>query len=142
MFFVGMADEVDTKDMLARALGENKTVVLPKTYMKTGLLGVFEIRSVDELVPGTLGILEPPENRPVAAESIDFIVVPARGYDRKGNRLGRGKGFYDRFLAQKDLTAVRCGVAFDCQIFPHLAHSQFDEPVDIIVTESEMIRCK
>ena len=142
MFFAGMADEVDTRDMLARALNEGKTVGLPRTFIKTGLLKAFEIKSLGELRPGAYGILEPPETLPIAPASIDFIVVPARAYDRKGNRLGRGKGFYDRFLAQKDLRAVRCGVAFDCQIFSHLAHSQFDEPVDIIITESEVIRCK
>ena len=142
MFFVGMADEVDTRNMVARALNVGKTVALPRTYIKSGSFKAFEIKSLVELVPGTYGILEPPETLPIAPARIDFIVVPARAYDRRGNRLGRGKGFYDRFLAEKDLTAVRCGVAFDCQIFSHLAHSQFDEPVDIIITESEVIRCK
>ena len=142
MFFAGMADEVDTRNMLARALSEGKTVALPKTFVRTGSLQAFEIKSLAELRPGTYGILEPPETVSIASVDIDFIVVPARAYDRKGNRLGRGKGFYDRFLAQKDLTALRCGLAFDCQIFSHLAHSQFDEPVDIIITESEVLRCK
>ncbi|KPJ61915.1 MAG: hypothetical protein AMS15_05530 [Planctomycetes bacterium DG_23] len=142
MFFVGVSDEVDTAKLLARALDEGKIVALPKTYMNRGDLAAFAIKGLSELQPGTFGILEPPEAWPIAVASIDFIVVPARAYDRKGNRLGRGKGFYDRFLAQTDLTAVRCGVAFDCQIFPHIAHTPSDEPVDIIITESEVIRCR
>lgn len=101
MFFAGMADEVDTREMMVRALNEGKTVALPRTHIKSGSLRAFEIKSLVELVPGTYGILEPPETLPIAPASIDFIVVPARAYDRRGNRLGREKAFMIVFWQRK-----------------------------------------
>jgi len=93
------------------------------------------------LAPGAFGILEPTSGQSVEASELDLVLVPARAFDRKnGNRLGRGKGYYDRLLERLSPRAFKCGIAFDCQILPTLPISPHDVPVDAVVTESGILR--
>lgn len=73
-------------------------------------------------------------------EQIDLVIVPALAYDRRGNRLGRGGGFYDRFLAQAELRATTAGLVFSEQILPEVPIASNDQPVGLIVTDTEVIR--
>jgi len=84
-----------------------------------------------------------PNGPPVAWEDLDVIIVPGRAFDRNGNRLGYGKGFYDRSLFGKDRVAVLVGVALSCQLQsqPILSQSH-DIPMDWIVTDEEAIRVR
>jgi len=68
---------------------------------------------------------------------IDFVVVPGLAFDLKGNRLGRGKGYYDRFLKRLRNDASTCGVAFDCQLLDEVPHGPSDFRLDALVTESK-----
>ena len=86
------------------------------------------------------GIREPAGGEAWPIEQIDLVVVPALAYDRSGNRLGRGGGFYDRFLAQPALRAVRCGLAFSKQVVQELPVGPNDHPVDLLVTDAEVLR--
>ena len=100
-----------------------------------------EIRSFDDgLVEGRFGIREPGSGSPRPFEDIDLIVVPALAYDRTGGRLGRGGGFYDRFLARDDMRAVRCGLGFDEQVTEQLPTHAHDLPVAIVVTDRQVLR--
>jgi 5-formyltetrahydrofolate cyclo-ligase len=76
---------------------------------------------------------------PVPFEEIDLVVTPALGFDRKGNRLGRGGSFYDRFFTNKELKAPRCGFAFAEQVVDSIPATERDEPVDFLVTDEEII---
>jgi 5-formyltetrahydrofolate cyclo-ligase len=78
--------------------------------------------------------------REVEIERIDLVIVPALAFDRAGNRLGRGGGFYDRFLARPGLGASKIGLAFDEQIVDTIPVGPNDIPVDIVVTDKEIIR--
>lgn len=71
----------------------------------------------------------------LTVDQIDLVIVPAIAFDPQGNRLGRGGGFYDRFLARPDVRAGTIGVAFDEQIVPDLPVHENDRPVDVVVTD-------
>jgi len=74
-------------------------------------------------------------------EEIDLVVAPALGFDRRGNRLGRGGSFYDRFFANDEVAAARCGFAFAEQVVESIPVTDSDEPVDFLVTDEEVICC-
>jgi 5-formyltetrahydrofolate cyclo-ligase len=86
----------------------------------------------DELRVAQHGIAEPPETAPLA-ESLDLIVVPGVAFDAAGNRLGFGRGYYDRALAARP-AALRVGLAHSFQLLESLPRREGDEPVDWIVT--------
>ena len=75
-------------------------------------------------------------------QDIDLVVTPGLGFDKKGNRLGRGGSYYDRFFANTKLKASRCGFGFAEQLVETIPVAQHDEPVDIVVTEKEIIYIK
>jgi 5-formyltetrahydrofolate cyclo-ligase len=96
---------------------------------------------MEELAPGMLGILEPPEDlrrRPekrIDAERLDLVMVPGAAFDARGGRIGRGKGYYDRLLRRTRPDALRVGVAFQCQIFPGVPMQEHDVFMDKVITE-------
>jgi 5-formyltetrahydrofolate cyclo-ligase len=98
---------------------------------------------MEVLRPGAWKILEPhPERCPVVAvEEIDLIFVPGLAFTRTGGRLGRGGGFYDRFLAGMRPGAMKVGVCFHAQLAGELPMEAHDHEVGVVVTEREVIRC-
>jgi 5-formyltetrahydrofolate cyclo-ligase len=103
-------------------------------------LKVCRVHSLADLEEGYMGILEPPENELVAPKDLDMIFVPGLAFDRNGERLGRGAGYYDRLLAEPDIRAVLCGVCYDVQVMDCVPHEPRDHRVDMLVTESELLR--
>jgi len=141
MLYMSIADEVDTVPIVEQALAQGKKVALPKVDLKAKIMTAWRITDIKrDLAAGAFGIREPAFSDSVSPAEIDFCLVPARGFDTLGNRLGRGGGYYDRFMALPGFRAVRCGVAFDFQLLHGLPHEPHDLPVDIIVTESRVIR--
>ncbi|NQT89063.1 5-formyltetrahydrofolate cyclo-ligase [bacterium] len=139
MMFVAMPDEVSTLGLIEDAIAAGKTVVLPHVDRATHRMDARIVRDVaKELVPGAFGILEPRDCPVADPASIEFVLVPGRAFDREGNRLGRGGGYYDRFLAPLD--AVLCGCAFAAQVVDAVPCEAHDLPVGLIVTEDEVIR--
>jgi 5-formyltetrahydrofolate cyclo-ligase len=136
LFFASFRSEVDTGPMIRRALAFGKRVVLPK--VKGTELVLHEISDPDmDVSPGTWGILEPHEARPVMLEEIDLIIVPGAAYDEQGNRAGYGAGFYDKLLpAFKKMTVA---LAFEFQIVPNVPTEMHDVPIKKIVTERRVI---
>ncbi|NQT51275.1 5-formyltetrahydrofolate cyclo-ligase [bacterium] len=142
LLFVSIADEADTLPILRDALAAGKTVAVPKVNPKQKTMDARVIRDLDTgLAPGSYGIPEPQGREGVPAGDIDFILVPARGFDRRGNRLGRGGGYYDRYMGHPDFRAVRCGVGYAAQMLDHVPHDEHDRPVHMVVTEDGVIRC-
>jgi len=89
--------------------------------------------------PGALSILEVPGAPAVPVSEIDVLLMPCQAVDRAGNRLGKGGGFFDRFLARPDLKAERIVIAFHEQIFDEVPVTETDLPVDRIVTDGEVL---
>lgn len=100
-----------------------------------------EIGSLEQDVVQTVtGPPEPIKGVPFPVEYIDLVIVPGLGFDLLGNRLGRGRGFYDRFLAMPEFKAVSCGLAFEDQVVPTLPIGPNDMQVDMLVTDQKVRR--
>jgi 5-formyltetrahydrofolate cyclo-ligase len=141
MLYMATADEVQTAPLAEAAFAAGKTVLVPKVDWSAREMHAIEIRHwQDGIVTGRYGLSEPEFGQPEAVEEIAFVVVPAMAFDARGRRLGRGGGFYDRFLSQRGLNALACGVAMDEQILPDLPAEPHDVPVDMVVTESRILR--
>ena len=134
--FVSMNErnEVDTFPILDRILSFGKKLVVPVTDFESGLLHHSEIQSLEELAPNKWGVLEPISVKSVAAGEIDLVLVPLLAGDEKGNRLGYGKGFYDRFLSQT--ACPKLGLIFHDFILPKVPVDKFDVQLDGFITEN------
>jgi len=140
MAFLAMPDELDTRPMIEAMIAAGKRVYAPRTVASERRMIPLRIAGFRKLRKGAYGIAEPDADETCPAEDIDFIVVPGRAFDRRGNRLGRGAGFYDRFMTQQGFRAVTCGIAFACQLLPSVPRKSHDLPVRIVVTEDEVLR--
>lgn len=117
-----------------------KIVALPVMDQREKCLRFRQIDHRHQLAPGPYGIREPgPGCPPIAPDELDLILLPGVGFDRRGFRLGYGGGYYDRFLPYLAATTVTVGLAYSCQVVPILPHGAFDRPVDLVVTEDEVI---
>jgi len=142
MMYLSLPHEVDTTEAILHAWQLGKTVVVPKISWQQRHMIAVEITSLDTgFSVGTWGLRNPVTGVPIPFDQIDLVVAPALGFDRKGNRLGRGGSFYDRFFANKDLTAARCGLAFAEQIVDVVPTMEHDEPVEFLVTDEEVVHC-
>lgn len=142
MAFLPLPDELDTRPLLAQLIRMGKEVCVPHTLVKERQMVPARLRDIAALKSGEYDIPEPVALERCEPATIDLMIVPGRAFDKEGNRLGRGGGFYDRFLVQDAPRAVRCGVCFSCQLIESVPHTDTDIPMEIIVTEAEMIRTK
>ncbi len=137
LLYASFKGEVDTWKLFERALSDGKNVCFPKTY-KDGIMKFFKVTGKEEMQQGNFGVLEPQEND----ESIDFshalCIVPALSVDLHGNRLGYGKGFYDRFLSKFD--GISACLEYDkCVCLQKLpSEKRYDKKVDILITEKKV----
>lgn len=131
--YVSFDKEVDTKQLIERLLEIGKTVVVPK-ITEDGLV-IHKLRSLDDLEAGHFGIPEPKNSCAVVAKSsVDLFIVPGVAFDRKGNRMGRGHGYYDKLLT--GVTVPKIGLAYECQVVAEVPHTSYDVPMTALVTES------
>jgi 5-formyltetrahydrofolate cyclo-ligase len=138
--YVAKSDEVQTSAVIQSALSAGKRVLVPRTDPVSARLHFCEIKSLDELQPGTFGVLEPPSTRrPIPLDESQLVIVPVVAWDGKGQRLGYGKGFFDRELRHRG-RAVCVGLAFEFQRHDTLPVTSSDVPLDIIVTEKRVLR--
>ena len=140
MLYASMPDEIDTAGLIDRLLAAGRKVYLPVCDAAAGDMRAVRVADRGrDLVAGRFGILEPrPGLEAAPPGGIDFVLVPGRAFDRAGRRLGRGGGYYDRFLAGAG--AFRAAVALDLQIFPEVPAGARDRRVELVATESELIR--
>lgn len=139
-FYASFRSEVETLDLLARALGRGRRVALPVTQREKGLLRFYWVSDLSSLRAGAYGILEPQalaENE-VKSGELDLVLVPGLAFDLEGRRLGYGAGYYDRTLA--GLACLKIGLAFDFQITASLPGESHDVALDLVVTENRTIR--
>lgn len=137
--YVSIAEqnEVDTRQIIQFSLNNGKRVVVPR-IKENHTLEHIEIQSFVDLKPNSLGIPEPEKGREVQIYDIDLIIIPMVAGDKNRNRLGYGKGYYDRFL--KDSNAKKIGLLYNLQVYPDLLPVEsFDVPLDLLLTESQQI---
>jgi 5-formyltetrahydrofolate cyclo-ligase len=137
LFYYPHKNEVNTIPIIEKLMEQNKAILLPKVE-KDRILPIF-ISNLSELKEGFAGIKEP-SGEEYPKEKIDIVVVPAVAFDRKGYRIGYGKGYYDRFLS--DYKGLKIGLAYQFQLMEKLPHEEHDVPVDIVITPFEIIRVK
>ncbi len=142
MMFLSLPHEVDTSDAILQAWQLGKTVAVPKISWRQRHMIPVQISSLDTgFSTGAWGLRNPTAGVSIPFGEIDLVVTPGLGYDRSGNRLGRGGSFYDRFFANKDLRACRCGLAFAEQVMEVIPTTESDEPVEWLVTDEEVVQC-
>lgn len=132
MFYISFGGEVNTAEMIKCARKLGKLVVVPLAK-KGGSLRPVIFEPGAKLVRGPYGVKEPVVRTPVKTGDIDLVIVPGLAFDKKGNRLGRGKGCYDRFLKGSPSTTVSVGLAFDFQILPFIPTAKHDMRVDRLI---------
>lgn len=129
LMYNSLPDELSTREFIDRWAGK-KHFFLPRVN------GVdLDILPYDRarLHLGAFRIEEPDGDNLTDVDSIDLVIVPAVAFDRRGNRVGRGKGYYDRLLSR--IKAVKIGVGYDFQLFDDIDSEPHDIPVDIVITE-------
>lgn len=151
MWYLHCRSEVRTRPAVAEALSQGKRLVIPyctKDGEGRNKLGLWRLESMDELVRGTWNILEPPKERrgeagkEVSPLELDLIIVPGVAFDRRGGRLGNGRGYYDRLLKQVRPDAVLAAVCYESQIFEEVPMGPDDIFMHKLLTEKTEYRCR
>lgn len=136
LMYHSLPDELSTREFIDR-WHDRKHFFLPRVN------GVnLDILPYDRsrMHLGAFNIEEPDGDEVADIADIELIIVPGVAYDRNGNRIGRGKGFYDRLL--RDTGAVTMGVAYSCQLCDDIEPDDFDIPVRYVITEQGIIKVK
>lgn len=151
--------ELDCRPLLAAAWAEGHEVLLPRVNRESGDLSLHQVSSWDELVPGTYGIMEPPAGSAALAGPIaqagrgsgwpEVIFVPGLAFDRRGGRLGYGRGYYDRLRTALEAgvsgTAAKpmwIGLAYGLQLVPEVPLEEHDALMDLLITENGIWDCR
>lgn len=128
--YFAIDSEVMTDLIIGRAKMLGKKIALPR--VEEDKIAFYELQLTNTLVKGRFGIMEPPPYEPM--DKIDMLVVPGIAFDKKGNRVGYGKGFYDRLLASKR-TKFSIGLAYSFQLIENLPYDLYDKRLDAIASE-------
>ena len=140
MIYLSLPHELDTSEAILCAWQMGKTVVVPKVSWQQRHMIPVVINSLETGFSAEVsGLRNPIMGVPVPFEDIDLVVAPGLAFDRKGNRLGRGGSFYDRFFANKELRAAKCGLGFSDQVIESVPVTEHDIPVDFLVTDKEVL---
>jgi len=137
MFYVAKKREVQTKAMIEQARKLGKKVVVPVILVREKKMIASKIEDYKtELTPGPYGILQPKREytREVPPEKIDLAIVPGLAFDQQGHRLGRGGGYYDKFLTRLSAGTPHIGLAFDFQVLADLPTFSHDVSVTKVIS--------
>lgn len=138
--YAALPTELDPVPAVWRLRKRGVRVAYPRIE-SPGVLGMHYVDHELELVPGPFGLSQPREHAPRAPHAaIDAVLVPAVAFDVRGMRLGYGGGYYDRLLPILRPDCLRIGVAFDEQLLAEIPAEEHDEVVDIVVTQTRVIR--
>jgi 5-formyltetrahydrofolate cyclo-ligase len=157
LLYASFRSEVNTSDLIKYCIAGGKVTALPRVDKENDELKLYEIKEIMEIATGYFGIPEPfvNEDRRIEAEDMDLIVVPGVAFDEQCNRLGYGKGFYDKLLEkvkyerQKSPSAfshqpLACiiALAYEEQIVEAIPSELHDIRMDKIITDKRIIECK
>lgn len=142
MAYYPLQGEVDILDKIRKDIG-SKRFCFPVMDLKAKNLRIFESANLDEdFVLGPWAVMQPDtkKTKEVDIKEIDMVIVPGLAFDKQRNRLGRGAGFYDRFLRNITPLTKKVGLAFKFQILENLpTNLSHDQKVDTIVSEDSVI---
>jgi 5-formyltetrahydrofolate cyclo-ligase len=144
LIYVSFRSEVDTHQLIKERLNCGLEVAVPKADIVNKGLQAYLLKDWGkDLRPGAYGILEPDIRRAslIRPSQIDVVLIPGSVFDRLCGRHGYGGGYFDRFLSIRAPQALRIGLAFGLQVLPEIFMKKHDQRMDMIVTESEILRC-
>jgi 5-formyltetrahydrofolate cyclo-ligase len=139
LLYMPLQAEVDVRLVYERAISDGKNVALPRFLPETKAYAAFFVGD-KPLAAGPFNILEPAMNNPAPLNRLDLIMVPGLGFDARGRRLGRGKGFYDRLLSAA--SGVKCGICFEEQLLPEIPVEPHDILLDFVATPTRWLNCR
>ena len=141
LFYASMEDEPSTDEILDEWIKDSKrTLVLTRACNRTKQLDPYVVTSWDDLEMGRFRIRMPKTTcQQIDLMDLDAIIIPGRAFDMGRNRLGRGYGFYDRFLSIIPRKVKRIGFAFDFQVLKSLPVEDHDMPMDVLITTKSII---
>ncbi|MDP2940797.1 MAG: 5-formyltetrahydrofolate cyclo-ligase [Candidatus Omnitrophota bacterium] len=125
MFYIAFRGEVNTEEMIKAAKRLGKIVTVPVCIKNRATLKACILDDNPALKKGPYGVFQPAREKFIRPRDLDAVIVPGIAFDKEGRRLGRGRGYYDRFLQKIPQSAVTIGLAFRFQIIPYvptLAH--------------------
>jgi 5-formyltetrahydrofolate cyclo-ligase len=127
--YFAFGSEVTTELIIEQAKTLVKKIALPR--VEEDKITFYELSSIKSLIRGRFGIMEPPPSVPIS--EIDILVVPGIAFDKTGNRLGYGKGYYDRLMSGKQTFSI--GLAYSFQLLENLPYDRYDKRLDAIASE-------
>jgi len=134
--YVSKDPEVDTHKLIIHVLKSKGSIIVPFVQ---GCMKCSEIKEFSQLTKGKYDILEP-KQKTESKQEPDLIIIPGIAFDRKGNRIGFGQGYYDKFLSKTK--AKKIALAYDFQIIKNIPIESHDISMDMIITNKEVIKCK
>ncbi|RLD18143.1 MAG: 5-formyltetrahydrofolate cyclo-ligase [Caldiserica bacterium] len=136
LIYFSKSPEIDTTSIIEELHKEGKNIYLPKIIDSEILPAVLD--GFENLKKGKYGIMEPTSSVFVDEEKIDAVILPGIAFDTSGRRLGRGKGYFDRFL-KRCRNAIKIALSYSFQVVEEVPEEENDERVNVIVTENEVI---
>lgn len=139
MIYLAMPTEIDTAGVALRCWQTGKQVVVPRIYWNEHTLLPVEITSLTTTFrEDRYGLREPEAGQPVPVDFIDLVLLPALAIGPLGQRIGRGHGFYDRFLVQERFHGKSCALALESQMVDDVPVQPHDVPLDMVVTDQNV----
>jgi len=140
LFFAPLPDEPDVWPVLELSLALGVNCALPFFDAEKKTYGAKAIKKLaTDIVTGKFGVREPAAScAEIALDKFDLVLVPGMAFDLHGNRLGRGRGFYDRLL--EEVSGIKCGVGYDFQLLEKIPAEPHDAKVDFILTPSRCVK--
>ncbi|MBN1816907.1 MAG: 5-formyltetrahydrofolate cyclo-ligase [Sedimentisphaerales bacterium] len=143
MAYLAIPQEADLSRVMLYAWQQGKVVAAPRVEWEKKHMLAVEIQSMDAAYSRDVsGLRNPLQGRPVPMEDIDLILTPGLAFDDRGGRLGRGGGYYDRFLHSQRLKATVCGIGFSEQKVASVPMEPHDRYMDIVITDEGNRECR
>lgn len=137
LVYLAVNNEVDTKQIIKHLILQKSAVFVPAFLKSANTYKVAKFTGYTDLEEGPYKIAQPKKLSVVDVGLVDVAIIPGVAFDRRGVRLGYGKGVYDRLL--DDGSALKIGLAYDFQIVDKIAKEKHDLEMDIIVTDKEVL---
>ncbi|HEY4416987.1 MAG TPA: 5-formyltetrahydrofolate cyclo-ligase [Verrucomicrobiae bacterium] len=140
LFYAPLADELDVWPLLEESIALGVTCALPFFDVEKNIYGARQIQHpATEIITGKFGVREPSAScTEIPLDQFNLVLVPGMAFDARGNRLGRGRGFYDRLLMLAG--GIKCGIGYDGQLLAEIPTELHDAKVDFILTPSKVSR--
>ncbi len=140
MLYYPLGNEMDTSHIFNCALADGKKVAFPVTDVETNELTAIVVDSNTHFSKGGYKVFEPNSKNIIDKSLINVVIVPGIAFDKKGNRIGFGKGCYDRFL--KEINAIKIGFCYEFQMTNEILADRFDVCMDYLICENGLVDCE